>query len=145
MINDLFVTTRGDYFDIASDAEGTANWLQNHGVDRLVYLDNDAGSSFGLALTRAKLEGLNSVDAKEYFGTLGTLQKKREYIYGLESLEKLREVAQYCGSSTNSNSRPTGPASHCGPEAVQEPRVASSGWSQRSLMSRCRTTMRSAR
>jgi hypothetical protein len=109
MINDLFVTTRGDYFDIDSDAEGTANWLKNHGVDKLVYLDNDAGPSFGLAIMRTKLERLNSADAEEYFGIIGTLQKKREYIYGVESLEKLRKVAQYCGSLQISTRDPQGP------------------------------------
>ena len=50
-MNDLFSATRGYYFDIASDAEVTANWLQKRGVDQLVYLDNDTSDTLSQSAT----------------------------------------------------------------------------------------------
>ena len=103
MIYNLFWATHGDYFDIASDAEGTANWLQKHGVVQLVYLDKDASDSFGFNSWRAFLESLKS-DSSE-----GASVGKREVSYVLESLEKLRKLAQYCKSVRNPIRDPQGP------------------------------------
>jgi hypothetical protein len=92
MMSDLFLATRGDYFDIASGAERTANWLQKQGVDQLVYLDNDASNNFGLSFSRNNLELLKSESSESalVFRWLNS--------FHLESLEKFRKLAQYCES-----------------------------------------------
>jgi len=102
MINDLFRATHGDYFDIASGAEGTANWLQKQGVDQLVYLDKDASPAFGPGTLRARLEGLTSGYAADVYW-------RRDFSYGLEGLEKLRKLAQYCESLRIPIRDPQGP------------------------------------
>ena len=48
MMNDLFFATHARDYDIASDDQGTAKWLQKDGVDQLVYLDEDTSDVFGL-------------------------------------------------------------------------------------------------
>lgn len=93
MLNDImFGATRGDYFDIAWGDEKTVNWLQKQGVDQLVYLDKDASNGFDLERFRTYLENSKS----DFSDT--TLQRRREYSDQLETLEKLRRLAQYCES-----------------------------------------------
>jgi hypothetical protein len=92
MMSDLFYATHGDYFDIASDAERTANWLQRQGVDQLVYLDKDASYNFGLSSSRNALERLKLQSSES------APEMRRDASYNLESLEKFRKLAQYCES-----------------------------------------------
>jgi hypothetical protein len=103
MMNDLFFAARGEYFDIAWGAEKTTNWLRKQGVDHLVYLDKDASPTFGFDTWRAFLEMLKS-DSSD----IG-LEKRREYTYWLECLEKLRKLAQYCESLRVPIRDPQGP------------------------------------
>jgi hypothetical protein len=103
MMNDLFFATQGDYFDIASDAQGTAKWLRKEGVDRLVYLDKDTSPSFGPRTWRNFLKELKSDSSESARWT------RREFSYVLESLEKLRKLAQYCESLRIPIRDPQGP------------------------------------
>ena len=103
MLGDLFWSTRGDYFDIDWKPERSASWLQTHGVDRLVYLDNDRSPTFGLALWRTYLEQLKSPSSDS------ALEEKRELSYEVESLEKFRTLSQHCESLRIPIQDPQGP------------------------------------
>ena len=92
MMNDLFSATRGYYFDIASDAEATTNWLQKRGVDQLVYLDNDTSDTYSVSNWRFRLETVVKT-----FSPYTVPQRTMEYSYWLESLDKFRDLAKYCG------------------------------------------------
>ena len=90
MMNDLFFATRGHEFDISSDAERTAKWLQKEGVDQLVYLDNDTSDVFGLRKWRDLQERLKPQSSEV------ALWEQRELSYVIESLETIRKLAPYC-------------------------------------------------
>jgi hypothetical protein len=93
MLNDIMQgATRGDYFDIAWGDEKTVDWLQKQGVDQLVYLDNDASDTYSIRNRRTWLER-HKLDPSDYIRV-----RMPEFSYGLEGLEKLRKLAQYCGS-----------------------------------------------
>ena len=103
MMNDLFFATHGYDYDIASDVERTAKWLQKVGVDQLVYLDEDTSDVFGLRNWRDIQELLKPQSSEV------ALWEKRELSYVIESLEKFRELAQYCGSQRIPIRDPQGP------------------------------------
>lgn len=109
MMNDLFSATRGDYFDIASDAEVTARWLQKHGVDRLVYLDNDTSDSFSIASDRMfQLEMLIKSGGSQLPPVIA-IQRRRDYLYWAKDLENFRKLAEYCKSVRIPIRDPQGP------------------------------------
>ena len=103
MMNDLFFATHGDPFDITSDADGTARWLQKEGVDHIVYLDNDTSDVFGLDKWREYRDQLKpqSSEAAQW--------EQSEVSYEIGSLETLRKLAQYCESVRIPIGDPQGP------------------------------------
>jgi hypothetical protein len=103
MMNDLFFATHGRDYDIASDVEGTAKWLKKVEVDQLVYLDGDTSDVFGLRNWRDVQESLKPQSTEL------ALWEKRELSYLIESLEKFRKLAQYCGSQRIPIRDPQGP------------------------------------
>ena len=128
MMNDLFSATRGYYFDITSDAQATANWLRKHGVGQLVYLDDDASDTYAISNWQFNLERIIKSGCSVY-SCDSALERRREYYYWFESLDKFRKLAKYCDSVRIPILDPQGPLVVVDVRQCKNQRFATSGWS----------------
>lgn len=100
MTSDLFFMTRGASFDLDWTWKDIVAWLQDQGVSRFIYLENDASPIYGLEPVRERLADYISSE-EEY--------RSWEFDIWLRSLEIPRRLADHCARWIVPITHPEGP------------------------------------